>query len=287
MLEAFHLNAGAARRLHLVIDGRDGFDLIDRLVEAFGGRLLAYCLMHTHVHVVVEGPLEENRRRMSAALWAYTQSFNKRHGFDGRLLRGPVAANVIPGPYELGRAISYVHDNPTTCKPPIVERAIHYEWSSARLHAEFSRATFANVARARELLGAELVRRKRPPLADLEAEPLPLFHPPLILAAAAQTYGLGPDHLVSMSRAPAATAARAVFVALGRLESYTDAQLAPFLRRTRQRVTQIASDPIDEGAARIARTLLRNEPFRRRLERWVPASAAGSRAAAPRVTVPT
>jgi hypothetical protein len=119
------------------------------------------------------------------------------------------------------------------------------------------------------------VRIWRPELADLEAVAIPSVHPRQILIAAAQAYSVDPVDVVSSSRAPGAIAARQSFVRIGRLESYSDAQLAPFLRRTRQRITQIASRPIDDDAAlRIARTLLRHVAFRARIDRWVTAFPA-------------
>jgi hypothetical protein len=271
MFEVHHLNAGAARRLRLVLEARDGFDLLVRLVATLGARLLAYCVMHTHLHLVVEGPLAEILPLTNDALWGYTQSFNRRHGLSGPLLRGPVTAIAKHDAFELMRTIDYVHDNPTACDPPIVERAVHFEWSSARAFAGLSLAPFPNVARARALLGRERVRLRRPELADLDAVAVPSVHPRQILIAAAQTFGVDPAEVVSSSRARGAIAARQGFVRIGRLESYTDAQLAPFLRRTRQRITQIASRPIDDAALRIARTLLRHAAFRRRIDRWVTA----------------
>jgi hypothetical protein len=65
--------------------------------------------------------------------------------------------------------------------------------------------------------------------------------------------------------APDVIAARAVYVALGRLEGFLDAHLAAPLGRTRRRVTQIAGGPVDHTGVRIARTLLRVPALRARL----------------------
>jgi hypothetical protein len=268
MLEVQHLNAGAARRLRLVLEARDGFDLLGRLVAAHGARLLAYCVMHTHLHLVVEGPLAEIVPLTNDALWGYTQSFNRRHGLSGPLLRGPVTAIAKHDAFELMRTIDYVHDNPTTCDPPIVERAVHFEWSSARAFAGLSLAAFPNVARARALLGRERVRIWRPELADLDPVRVPSVQPHHILVAAAQTYGVDPSEMLSRSRAAAVMAARATFVRVGRLEAYDDGQLAPDLGRSRQRIWQIGALAVDERATRIARTLLRHGPFLERVKRW-------------------
>src|SRR5262245_43518851 len=110
MFEVQHLDTGAARRLRLVLDARDGFDLLRRVAGPVGARLLAYCILHTHLHLVVEGPAELAVRLTTEALWGYTQSFNRRHGYTGRLLRGPVVAISKREPFELKRTVDYVHD---------------------------------------------------------------------------------------------------------------------------------------------------------------------------------
>jgi hypothetical protein len=88
----------------------------------------------------------------------------------------------------------------------------------------------------------------------------------LILGAAAQTYGVLAEDVASASRARALTRARAVFVALGRLEGYRDHQLAGIAGRTRQRIGQLGAHEVDMLGVQIARTLLRLDVFRARLK---------------------
>jgi hypothetical protein len=268
MNDVVHLNAGARSRQRLVISDSDRADLLGRLRAALGDGLLAYCLMDTHVHGVVEG--REGVASAAAALRAYARSFNRRHGLGGGggLLRGPVHATPVPDPEELARAIRYVHENPVRTNPPMARRAIDFEWSSARDFAGLSADPAANVSRARALLGPSRAARAVgfvPAIAPLDRSRVPRELPGLLLAAAAQAFRLRPDDLAGGGRGPEVAAARRVYVRLGALESYSHAQLAPFLGRSRTRVTEISAEPVDERHVRIARTLLAEPGLRARL----------------------
>lgn len=140
------------------------------------------------------------------------------------------------------------------------------------------RVDIANVPRARELLGPRIERAVGSirVLADLQPLVVPTASPGVLLAAAAATYGLCPAELAGPSRRWPAPEARCPFVRLGELESYTHAQLAVALDRTRARVSQLAARPVDEIAVRIARTLVRDPRLKRHLPGIAVAHEAGA-----------
>jgi len=261
-----HLTAGARGLERLVQDDRDRWDLLGRARVALGTSLLAWCMMGTHMHVVAEGPPAAFAARLEAALLAYTRAHNRRHGRSGRLLRGPVVATPVPGAFELGRAIRYVHENPVTAG--LVESAVHWPWSSARAFAGLARPRHARVARARALVDPRASRMLgRPhPLATAGPLEVPLAHPGAIFLAAAQALEVDPATILGRARAPAPTAGRALFVRLGILEGYEHRQLAPTLDVTRQRVSQLASVEVEPIDLRRARTLLRDPDLREHLD---------------------
>ncbi|HZV02805.1 MAG TPA: hypothetical protein VFF73_39220 [Planctomycetota bacterium] len=272
-----HLIAGARGRARLVHDDRDRFELLRRTTTVHGTRLLAYCVMDTHLHVVAEGPPDQVLAAHRVAMRNYVRFFNARHGAEGPLLRGPVQAIPTTPEIELARAIKYVHKNPLDTHPPMAETELAYEWSSMRAFAGLSRTDFANVTRARELMGRH-TRWALPaacPLVDLDPVSVPTAPAELILAAAAQTFGVLVEDLASLSRARTLSAARAVFVAVGRLEGYQESQLAAVLGRTQQRVSQLVDVPSDTEGARVVRTLLRDPTLRARLKppKLVPATS--------------
>ncbi len=281
--DVHHLTAGARESLALVIDDADRYDLLDRLSEALGALVLAYCVMDTHLHVVAEGPAEHTKRWLENALHAYTRSFNAKHGRDGRLLRGPVEAHSrIQEPFELTRAIRYVHVNPCATQPPLVERARHFPWSSRRAFLGLSLAEIANVPRVFELCAdPRLVRRvvgQPAALPDLDPVPAPTASLDTLLHAAADVYGVPPWDVAGRSRAPRVRSARALLVRLALLESYSLEQAGLVIGRTKSWMCKLAASPLEgeERALGIARTLVRDPETRRRLPRHGGPSAVES-----------
>src|SRR6185295_2768232 len=96
-------------------------------------------------------------------------------------------------PRELARQIAYVHRNPVEAK--IVAEPVHFTWSSARAFLGLSRAPLVNVARALTLMAHERWRvvKRVAVLTDLEPVPYPTVGVDLVVAAAAQAYGLVPS----------------------------------------------------------------------------------------------
>ncbi|HZV01485.1 MAG TPA: hypothetical protein VFF73_32530 [Planctomycetota bacterium] len=112
-----HLNAGARGADRLVRDDRDRFRLLQCVTRALGKRVLAYCIMDTHLHVVAEGRTDELVAALRLALRGYARTFNARHASEGPLLRRPVQPIPVPRGVELARAIHYVHKNPLDTHP--------------------------------------------------------------------------------------------------------------------------------------------------------------------------
>src|SRR4051812_3958936 len=108
MSDIFHLNAGAERPTRLVLDERDRFELLELIVAAFGPRLLAYCVMRTHVHVVAQGERDELVATLTRLLAVQARRFRARHRVIRRL-RGAVEANQATDAESLGYVIAYVH----------------------------------------------------------------------------------------------------------------------------------------------------------------------------------
>jgi hypothetical protein len=267
-MECSHLIAGARESERLVRDDADRVELLRRLAAAVGaGAVLAYCVLDTHCHVVVDGRADRVREAGGRAVFGYTKWFNARHERSGALLRGPVTVIAARSSREVARQIDYVHENPLKTRTPLVTDETFFEWSSARAFAGLSRGKLPNVPRALAVLGKDRRRvvRPGPPLEDLARAAFPSVGAGLVLAAAAQVFGVTSGELVGGGLAPEAVAARAVYVTLGRLEGFRDGHLAAPLGRTRRRVSQIGSGPVHLVGVRIARTLIRVPGLRARL----------------------
>jgi hypothetical protein len=260
-----HIQAHVAKGARLVLDDRDRVTLIRDVHDAFGPKLLGYCIMDTHYHLVAECSDAEARELTAQFTRRYTRAFNKRHERTQRLVDGPIDVRLKNTGILVAKAIYYDHENPV--KARMAECDVVYEWSSARAFAGLTRLPYPNVARARALI-REFERWAVPPplsLANLERVGTPRFSPGKILAAIAGTFGCLVEELVSDDRAPPLPAARSAFVALGRLEAYSDRELAPWLNRSRVRMTTLVRDGVDFEAVRIARTVLVDPYLRTRL----------------------
>src|SRR5687767_11790234 len=98
-----HLVAGARGRLRLVRDDRDRYTLV-KIAAREVGRLLAYCVMDTHIHIVAAGDVAEAEKAVARVMAAYLRYFNRRHR-TSLTVRTEVKGVVKEDAFELARAI--------------------------------------------------------------------------------------------------------------------------------------------------------------------------------------
>jgi putative transposase len=126
----FHLTGNAVHEAELFCDGDDF-----RAFRAFLSQALrrwrldfhAYCLMTTHYHAVVDGPVE---RLSPAVQWLqshYAREHNARLGRKGALFRSRFSSWVIHDEAHFEQTIAYVLDNPV--RAGLVERWEDWPWS--------------------------------------------------------------------------------------------------------------------------------------------------------------
>jgi putative transposase len=97
-----------------------------------GVRILAYCLMTNHVHLIAVPAREDSLAILfSRAHGRYSQALNIRRGRSGHLWQARYHSCPIEGAH-LWMAIRYVEENP--CRAGLVARAEDYRWSSAAVH---------------------------------------------------------------------------------------------------------------------------------------------------------
>ncbi len=104
----------------MVIDRNAGdFQTFSRMlawtVRKFECELYAYCLMPTHYHLLLQTPLERLSAGMHCLNGGYAQTFNRRHGRVGHLLRSRFHARVIEGDDYFERAASLHRLEPRPC----------------------------------------------------------------------------------------------------------------------------------------------------------------------------
>jgi putative transposase len=102
-----------------------------------GLKILAYCLMTNHIHLVC---IPEHATTLASVFRTldlrYTQHFNWSQQTSGRLWQGRPFSCALDDEH-LPAAVRYVERNPVRAR--IVRKAEHYEWSSAAAHCGLRR----------------------------------------------------------------------------------------------------------------------------------------------------
>lgn len=132
------INRGNARArvFHDDADYRAFVALLGNASDRLPIRLLAYCLMPNHFHLVLwpfnDGDLSTWMRWL---LTAHVRRHHRRHGTDGHLWQGRFKAFPIQQDEHLLTVLRYVERNPLRAK--LVARAEDWPWSS--LHRRLGR----------------------------------------------------------------------------------------------------------------------------------------------------
>ena len=132
-----HLTQRGNNRQPIFLADADRRAFLERLqqdCQACGVRLLGYCLMTNHVHLVaVPERADAFARTMRRTLSTYAQSFNRRYRRSGHLFESRYFSCAL-GANHLTSALLYVDCNPL--RAGMVGEAGEYSWSSARAHVE-------------------------------------------------------------------------------------------------------------------------------------------------------
>jgi len=128
------LNRGQGKRT-VFYDNAD-YQLFKQIVgeacQTSGVRVVAYCLMNNHYHLLVQTPHANLSTYMRQVNGVYTQRFNKRYREDGSLFKGRYKAVVVQEGSYLLRLIKYIHENPL--RAGIVSDARDYAYSSHKAY---------------------------------------------------------------------------------------------------------------------------------------------------------
>jgi putative transposase len=111
---AFHVTARGVAGCSIYADDADRLRFVRLLHlarERGGWRLLAYCLMSNHFHLVLLAEREAMSTGMHLLSFRYAQLFNVRHGRRGHLFQDRYHAQVVRDDEHLGSACAYVLAN--------------------------------------------------------------------------------------------------------------------------------------------------------------------------------
>lgn len=101
--------------------------------DLWGVKILAYCLMTNHMHLMVKPDKMESLAKMMQGLnVSYTRYINKRYKRTGRLLEGRYHSCIIDEEPYLWAVARYIEQNPL--RAGMVKSPEEYPYSSARAH---------------------------------------------------------------------------------------------------------------------------------------------------------
>jgi putative transposase len=128
---SYHVIARGTGRRMVFLDDRDRRDFLvrlDRIAVARHWRCLAYCLMGTHFHLVVETPSADLHHGMRDLLGTYARAFNWRYDHPGHLFRDRHRTVVIESDSQMVATIAYVLRNPV--RAGLIGNAARWPWSN-------------------------------------------------------------------------------------------------------------------------------------------------------------
>ena len=114
---------------------------LNEVSERFGWRVIAWCLMGTHFHLVVECDLEQLSLAVHRLNCLYAMYFNRRHNRRGHLFENRFSSWVVRDEAHLEATVGYVLENPV--RAGLCRQASEWRWSWPRLRADLELAAWA------------------------------------------------------------------------------------------------------------------------------------------------
>ena len=151
-----HAYARGVNRTVIFIDDEDReryLALLGQVVERHGWRCLAFCLMHNHVHLLVQTPEPYLGRGIQLLHGIYAQYFNRRHARSGHLFQGRFGTKVMRTDAQLLLAARYIARNPV--KAGLCREATDWRWSSHRATLNGARPRWLDTPLLLDYFGAD------------------------------------------------------------------------------------------------------------------------------------
>ena len=120
----FHLTAIGAGEAHIFLVDLDRIEFLhalDIVCSRFAWRLLAYCLMGTHYHLLIDAKAADLAPATRWLNGVYARGFNKRHGRRGHLFGARYELRVIRDEAHFHATTNYLLENPVRaglCRQP-------------------------------------------------------------------------------------------------------------------------------------------------------------------------
>jgi putative transposase len=129
----YHVYARGNAGVQVYLDDEDRHAYIRRLGQVTSSvrwRCLSYCLMDTHVHLLLETPQANLSNGMQRLHGGYAQAFNKRHSITGHLFQGRYGAVRALSTEQVWTTAAYIARNPVEAS--LCQQPAAWPWSSHR-----------------------------------------------------------------------------------------------------------------------------------------------------------
>jgi REP element-mobilizing transposase RayT len=127
----YHVTARGNNKQRIYLDTSDFerfLSLLENDLERFGVQCLAYCLMHTHYHLLLKVGPHPVSRLMQHLNSGYCQQFNRRHERVGHVLQGRFGSRLVEDGFYARLALRYLALNPVQAR--LVSAPEQWPWSS-------------------------------------------------------------------------------------------------------------------------------------------------------------
>ena len=111
----FHITSRGVDGSLIFLDNHDRRRFVLLLAEVsdlWGWRVIAWCLLGTHYHLVVEAKREQMSHAVHRLNGLYAQGFNRRHERRGHLFENRFSSWIVGDEKHLNAAIAYVLETP-------------------------------------------------------------------------------------------------------------------------------------------------------------------------------
>ena len=127
----YHVTSRGNARSDIYLDDEDRLlflEVLQYVVERFGWKCHAYCLMSNHYHLMIETPQPNLSRGMSQLNGMFTQRFNRRHQRVGHVFQGRFKSIIVDKDAYLLELSRYIVRNPIAAN--MVKSLNDWPWSS-------------------------------------------------------------------------------------------------------------------------------------------------------------
>jgi REP element-mobilizing transposase RayT len=168
----YHIVCRGNNRQNVFKDDRDRTRYLEKLVhycELKEVRLLCYCLLSNHIHLLLETPEGNLSKMMQPFQTSYTVYFNRRHSRSGHVFEQRYKAFLVDKDNYVLQVSRYIHRNPVEAK--LVKRPQDYRWSSYGAYVAGRQVRGVTTAMVLEQLGSKRREQMRSYREYVESSP--------------------------------------------------------------------------------------------------------------------